>query len=122
MSDNLSHNRVDPSTGSQLQVAYSFWHKKRVIFNVLVLLAGLIAVILYFDRVKPSDIIGMALWGIVANGLFCIGYSLESYFIISSNGEKPTRLLSQLQFWFLTVGYCILTYFVAVTYFTILPY
>ena len=121
MSDRISYDNNDSNAGNQLIIAYVFWHKKRIVFNAIILLAGLIAVFLYFKRVRFTDIIGMGLWGVVANGLYCIGYSIESYFIITSKGQRSTRLLGQLLFWFLTIGYSILTYFVAVTYFTIVP-
>jgi hypothetical protein len=63
---------VDPqeqSTALKLLESYKFWNKNRLLFNIIVGLAGLASVILFSLFVLTVyDIFGIVAWGIVANG------------------------------------------------------
>jgi hypothetical protein len=74
--------------------AHLFWHKKRLTFNILVGIAGAVGLVfswLEFFPERPTALFaisGSVLWGVVANGLYSLGFALDSLIIHQSKGIK----------------------------------
>lgn len=99
-----------PATLSEkLKQAYDFWEpRRRIWFNVLVALPGLLS--LYVARGPLStNLPGAACWGLVANGLYSLGYVLDSRLIVASNGNRSLGRLRHFLFWIGTLAYMGLT-------------
>jgi hypothetical protein len=94
--DELSMSKLE----SSLLDAHSYWLKKRLIFNLIVGAVGLLAIILYAKVFTLFDLIGIVLWGFVANGLYSFGYVIESYMIT----KYPKVKFRNVRFLFFYVG------------------
>lgn len=73
--------------------AHNYWYKHRLQFNILVGLSGLCGLLLFgfftYDLYTISFILlGSIMWGLVANGLYSLGFELDSFIIKSTNGKK----------------------------------
>ncbi len=104
--------------GIQLLNAHQYWFKKRLLFNILVGLAGFVSVIFFMPVLDAFDYAGILIWGIVANGLYSLGYVFESYFITKTKRTKEIKQARNWLFWCGTILYIIAS--LAVPYFAFL--
>lgn len=92
--------------------AHIFWFKRRLLFNILVGISGfiglsfMITVLMgFFD---PFFLVmGAVMWGLVANGLYSIGFAAEAYVIHKSEGKSSLRYFREALFWTGTSFYMI---------------
>jgi hypothetical protein len=107
---------VKENMGLQLLQAHGFWNSKRWLFNLLVGITGL-AAILVFGKMNFFDLFGILAWGIIANGMYCFGYELESIVITRTKGVNNLQSFRQLLFWLGTASYMLVTLVSAYFYF-----
>ncbi len=103
--------------GRELVESNNFWLKKRLLFNLLVGISGLLVTLKFIYSIDLFDILGIIAWGIVANAFYSFGYVLESYIIKKSNGKKNLSESRKILFWIGTICYVILTAIYATLYF-----
>jgi hypothetical protein len=65
-----------------LYAAFSWWEKKRLLYNIIIGITGLMGMLWYMGYIplKPYDIIGMLAWGFMANIFYFGGFLLEPVF------------------------------------------
>ena len=73
--------------------AHNYWYKHRPLFNILVGLAGLSGLLLFgfftYDIFSITFIVlGSIMWGLVANGLYSLGFELDCFIIKRTMGKK----------------------------------
>ena len=90
---------------TSLQESHTYWFKKRILFNILVGIAGLVPMATHVFSLSLFDIFGVAMWAFVANAFFSYGYVLESFIVSRSKGKKNMRELRDLLFWLGTLAY-----------------
>lgn len=62
----------------KLMSGFVWWEKKRLLYNILTGLAGLIIVLSFgIYSFGLFDLFGILLWGFVANVFYCIGFVIE---------------------------------------------
>jgi hypothetical protein len=90
--ENLQNNS-ESILGTQLLESHNFWHKKRLLFNILVGSSGMLSLFISDLDFFPLSFIlfGSLMWGLVANAFYSTGYSLESFVITRSKGNKTLR-------------------------------
>lgn len=87
--------------GEKLIEAYRFWYKRRIWFNLLLGIAGIAG--LSTNHWPPF--IGVPIlffagfWGLLSNGLYSLGYSIESALVMQSKGFNDYSSLRTLLFW-----------------------
>ena len=86
-----------------------FWLKKRLIFTIIVGIAGIISISRFWNLITAFDILGIILWGIVANAMYSFGYVLESLIIHKTNGQSDLKKSRVWLFWIGTICYTLLT-------------
>lgn len=107
----------DIALGLKLLEAHRFWNKKRLLFNAVVGIAGVLSVLFFFDlNLNILDVIGIIIWGVVANALYSIGYVLDSYLITTSKGEKSLAGGRLIWFWLGTIAYVIAGFLCSAAY------
>ena len=75
--------------GLQLLNVYSFWSRKRVLFNIIVAIAAISATLLAtHDDFYLDDLISPVIFLLGSNVLYGIGYAIDSFIIVKSNGQK----------------------------------
>ena len=102
--------------GNSLLEAHAYWLKKRLIFNIIVGTVGLIATILYSQSLSIFDLMGILMWGLVANGLYSFGYAIESY-IITKHPNIKFENIRGLLFWVGTLLYSVSSFLFAYEYY-----
>jgi hypothetical protein len=114
-------DEVDPqeqSTAIKLLESYRYWNKNRLLFNIIVGLAGLASIILFsFFAFTLFDIFGIVAWGIVANGLYSFGFLWEAMIITKSKGDRNLKTNRSLLFWAGTIAYVLVSISFAFEYF-----
>jgi hypothetical protein len=111
--DDASKNNPE----STLLDAYKYWGKKRLLFNLIVGVTGVVAIFLYARTFSLLEFVDILIWGIVANGLFSFGYAFESYVIV----KHPKANFKNIRFLLFYIGtflYCLVTFILAQEYFT----
>ena len=123
MSNSLfEETEEDQAAGLKLLAAHRYWSRKRILFNIIVGISGAISVLLFLGLdFTLFDLLGMILWGIVANGLFSIGYVLDSYIISHSKGERSLQDNRGILFWIGTIAYVIVGFLFVMVYSFPLP-
>jgi hypothetical protein len=114
-SDELKTDTV----GAQLQSSYNYWYKHRLIFNIIVGIAGLIPTLTFAPALMLFDILGIIMWGLVANAFYSVGYSVESFFIAKTNGKIQFKLYRSAAFWLGTLAYAFVSVLFAWAYFSL---
>jgi len=108
----------DQSTALKLLESYRFWNKNRLLFNIIVGLAGLASVILFgLFVLTVYDIFGIVAWGIVANGLYSLGFLWEAMIITKSKGDRNLKNSRGFIFWAGTTAYVLVSISFAFEYF-----
>lgn len=85
--------------GLQLLNAYSFWSRKRVVFNICVIIAIVVGTVtarppgFYLD-----DLIGPVCFLLALNVFYGCGYGLDSFIIVKSNGKKSLGIFRMALF------------------------
>lgn len=106
----FDNTKEDQALGIKLLESHRFWSKKRLLFNIVVGLAGLISVITFLgNSITVFDLFGIIMWGIVANALYSIGYVWDSYIISKSKGERSLSNNRDSLFWLGTIAYVIVS-------------
>lgn len=108
---------MDIEIGEKLVNSNNFWLKKRLLFNFLVGIFGLLTTLKFTNLMNSFDYIGIIIWGIVANVFYSFGYVLESFIIKKSNGKKDLSKNRIILFWLGTICYIIITVYFANFYF-----
>lgn len=68
---------MENKTDMSIMESFRWWENKRIWFNLAVGFTGAYVLDTYCIRLFPGDIIGIILWGIVANLLFSLGFFAE---------------------------------------------
>lgn len=97
---------------NKLAEAHRYWHRKRIYFNLAVGIAGFFSIRPYLSYFSGADLIDILLWALVANGVYSLGYVLDSYIIVSSKG-KYSLGYSRLYLFLIGTGLCILVTYLA---------
>jgi len=103
-------NRVsDTIIKEKIFDSFIFWERRRMLFNVLVGITGLIVLIYLISfTLFPFNIFeffGIFLWAFIANVLYSVGYVFESIIIFYSNGNKSFEKYRLALFCFGTMLY-----------------
>jgi len=106
------------NTGIQLLEAHQYWAKKRLLFNIIVGVAGLIATLEFASSISVFDILGILMWGFVANAFYSTGYVIESYVIAQTGGARNLKKFRNPLFWAGTIAYALVSLFFATNYYT----
>ena len=95
-----------------------WWEKQRIIFNIFVGISGLLSLIIvspYFFGI--AEIIGVLIWGIIANILYSSGILIEIFNLYYFNSKVN---LFKFRFGFYVFGsllYCLVTFVYPFLYF-----
>jgi len=117
ITDLFTDSDEEVAVGLKLLEAYRFWNKKRLPFNIIVGTAGLLSVLFFFGlRFNVFDILGIIVWGLLANALYSVGYVLDSYLISISQGSRSLADSRVMWFWLGTIAYVIATFVCCVMY------
>ena len=95
--------------GSKILDSYTWWAKKRLLFNILVGLTGLLTIFTFGFNFYIADMLGILAWGLVANGLYSFGYVVESLVLVRTKGASRISQSRSLLFWLGTVAYMLVT-------------
>ncbi|WP_153797265.1 hypothetical protein [Foetidibacter luteolus] len=106
-------------TGLNLLESHQYWQTKRILFNLLVGINGVIAISLHWNKVTFFDFFGIILWGIVANIFFSTGYALESFVIVTSNNDKNLKSVREFLFWAGCLSYIFVGYVTTGSYYSL---
>jgi hypothetical protein len=93
----------DTNNGIKLLESYRYWQSRRLLFNIIVGVAGVISIAL----THMFSLLGVIAWGFVANIFYSTGYVLESFTIVRSNGKQNLKDFRSLFFWVGTLGYAL---------------
>jgi preprotein translocase subunit SecY len=104
-----SEQLINEHLGIKVLDSYNYWSKKRLLFNILVGLAGLYPTIFCSFLFSMFDLFGILMWGFVANAGYSFGYVIESFVITKTNGVKSLSRYRNLLFWLGTISYVIVT-------------
>jgi hypothetical protein len=85
-------------TDKSLLTAFAWWEKKRVIYNMIMLITGLI-IMLYFGDFDLLSLIGIILYGLIANIFYCLGFFIELAARHYFKSEKDFKQTRELIFW-----------------------
>ncbi|HEX7844743.1 MAG TPA: hypothetical protein VF476_03020 [Chitinophagaceae bacterium] len=66
---------TDP-TDKTILAAFSWWEKRRLLYNIIVGITGLLVLVL-FSFFTLADLIGVVIYGITANVFYCTGFLSE---------------------------------------------
>ena len=114
-------NPHDRPIALKLLESYRYWNKNRLLFNILVGLAGLASTITFSrSTLTVGDIFGIVAWGIVANGLYSLGFIWEATIITRSKGTRNLKTNRAFLFWVGTVAYVLVSIVFAHEYFLII--
>ena len=95
--------------------SFLFWEKKRLLFNILVGITGLLVLFyLYkftFFYFTLFEIVGVFIWAFVANAMYSIGFVSESIIIYYSSGRKDYSNIRLYFFYFGTLLYILFSLF-----------
>ncbi len=71
----------DPAKQQSLSVmaAFGWWERKRMLYNLLTGLSGIITLLCMSPSFYLQDIAGILVWGLFANLLYCSGFLLEVF-------------------------------------------
>lgn len=114
--------KADPLVSFHLFSSYTFWHQHRLTFNIIVGIAGFVPTLLFFNSVTLFDVLGIVLWGLVANVFYSVGYSIESFFITKTKGKTTFIKYRSFLFWLGTVSYALVSIYYAFAYFLYNPF
>ncbi|MBL0359000.1 MAG: hypothetical protein IPP72_20010 [Chitinophagaceae bacterium] len=113
-----SEQLVNELAGMKLLDSHHYWAKKRLLFNIIVGVAGLIATLEFASNLSVFDVLGILMWGFVANAFYSTGYVIESYVIVKTSGLRNLKKIRKLLFWAGTIAYALVSLFFATNYFT----
>ncbi len=119
MEDSLSKIEEVSKNGLEASLldAHNYWLRMRLFFNLIVGAAGTLATLLYAETFTTFDLLGILMWGFVANGLYSSGYSLESY-VITQHPKVKFRNYRFLLFYIGTLLYSFVSFFYAQLYYS----
>ncbi|MBK9634618.1 MAG: hypothetical protein IPO64_08920 [Bacteroidetes bacterium] len=100
------------NVGKLLYEANVFWQKKRLVYNVLVGIFGIICIVNFeIYSLFILNVFGVFLYGITANAFYSFGAVYDNWLILNSNGNKSLRRNRDLLFWVGTIFSVLLTIF-----------
>jgi len=105
-------DEVDPeadNTGARLLESYQYWQRRRLLFNIVVGLAGLGALFFSKFNLELIYLLAILIWGITANIFYSTGYMLESFVIVKSAGSKNLKTSREFLFWTGTLLYAVIS-------------
>lgn len=80
-------------TGNKLIESHQFWLKRRIAYNIIVGLTGVMSCIAFLFLGPLILLFGAIVWGITMNAFYSLGYVVESYMITKTrwtNGFSKT--------------------------------
>lgn len=89
---------TDNDTDSSLLSAFAWWEKKRLVYNMVLFVIGIIPV-LSFDSIDLFDLIGILLYGLLANVFYCLGFFIEISFKLYFKSDKYFNSKREPLFW-----------------------
>lgn len=102
----------------RISTMFKWWERKRLYFNILVGLAGLLTIIFCANTFGVIEIFGCLFWGIVANIFYSFGFTLEIANIYYLKGRIPYAKIKLGLFVIGTGLYCLVTLVYGFSYFT----
>ena len=64
---------------NSFEAAFAWWEKRRLRYNIIVGIPGLLLVLLNLNNLNLWSFISIGLFGIAANGFYCLGYLGEFF-------------------------------------------
>ncbi len=98
--------------------SHEYWLKCRIIFNAIMVVTGLIPVLMYFQHLRLSNLFGIAVWGVIANGLYSFGFVLECLIITRTKRANDFKRVRPLLMLCGTIAYALLTFLYAFVFFS----
>ncbi|GAB5556878.1 MAG: hypothetical protein SchgKO_10910 [Schleiferiaceae bacterium] len=98
-----------PETALGFPEPVVWWESKRILFNVLVGISGLVLVIPNFNKMDASLFMGLVIYGVFANILYCAGFSVELLASFYSKNTLSLRGMRRLLFFLGTAATCVVT-------------
>jgi hypothetical protein len=85
-----------------LLYAFGWWEKKRILYNIVIFVTGIVT--LYFTelfRLLPTGdlVVGIILWGLLANLAYCLGFFTEIAFKHYLKSSLDFTKGRQILFW-----------------------
>ncbi|MFT5820629.1 MAG: hypothetical protein ACI8ZM_001874 [Crocinitomix sp.] len=74
LDSNLSHRKY-----KELLLALRWWEKKRITFNIVIGIAGMVSILLAGMQMYYADFIGVVFWALFFNLCYSIGFLLEAF-------------------------------------------
>jgi hypothetical protein len=93
-----------PTEANRLKAAFSFWFKKRWLYNFILLVIGWLAMYAHGSTINFITVLDIFFWILVANLAFSLGYSLDSFFIFYLPQKNFYERLRPIIFWTGTVS------------------
>lgn len=100
---------LNEAIGVKLLDSHEYWSRMRLLFNILVGVAGLVPTVVFGFYLSLFGLFGIALWGLVANGLYSLGYVIESFIITKTKGSKSLKRSRSILFWLGTIAYVLVS-------------
>ncbi|MEZ4878883.1 MAG: hypothetical protein R2801_01790 [Chitinophagales bacterium] len=106
---------MDTIEKEKLLESHLFWYKNRFYFNILIAISGLLGLLV----ANPLSLlisnwifvlIGILLWAIVANGLYSLGFVIESFIIHKTKGLENLPISRVLLLFIGTISYIIISF------------
>lgn len=101
-----------------LQIALAWWEKKRIWYNLIVGVSGVIPIVLYANHFGFVEVFGLAMYGLILNVFYSSGFLIEA---LNIHYLKQKLQIEYLKYPLLIIGTLIssaLTYVWGVIYFT----
>lgn len=102
----FDHTDEEKATAMNLLKAHRYWAGKRLNFNIAVGVGGALSFLFFIGTdFMLTDIVGMVVWGVIANIFYSTGYVIDSYIIARSAGERSLAGNRGLLLWVGTIAY-----------------
>lgn len=92
-----------------LKAALSWWEKRRLWFNLAMLVSGMIPLVIYADTFRPGDGVGLFFYGLFFNILYSVGFLIEAWSIHYFKGKGMPNELQWILFLLGTIFSCGIT-------------
>src|SRR5258705_13650155 len=90
--------------------SFSWWEKRRVLYNIIVFLAGTGGLLFSGYPMSLFDLVGIVLWAMIANLFFCLGFLLELFAKHYFRSIKQITMSRDSLFWIGTIFSAALTF------------
>jgi len=101
----------------ELRHVLRWWEKKRVWYNLAVGIVGLFGLVMFSSHFYLEDLIGILIYGIIANVFYSLGILVELFDFYYFNGKLRIHRARYLLFIFGTLISCLITFIQIVCYY-----